>query len=348
LRRYVGVGHGVPLARLLLRVWAGPAYRHDFTQAAHRRRFVEPERTADGVTSGSWIMCDGWRRRETIVTNQGCVGVAADPEEGLDADGFITTGVHIANVRAPYDAVLSDVRNTIGTVLGSKLHGLYLYGSVATGQAMPPTADLDLSAIVTSSGVIEDCRYLGEELSARHRLTVRDVGISTGLLEDVLARNDAGRAERCFLKHYCVSVAGVDLRPQLLKCRPDRALAREFIGELEPRLKGFAERLDAAVTPADVEAVAVLVGRRLLMAAAVLYSIPNHTWTTARTAGARMIAQHHPAYARYAARALAWVSPTTHEDPRHVTPTREDVEVVLHEVGVLIMRDVRQHLAPRT
>ena len=195
---------------------------------------------------------------------------------------------------------------------------------------------------------IEKCRYLGEELSARHRLVVRDVGISAGQLENVLATNDAGRAERCFLKHYCVNIAGTDLRPHLPKCRPDKALAREFIGELDQMLRRFAERLDAAVTPADVEAVAVLVGRRVLMAAAVLYSIPDHTWTTARTAGARMLGQHHPAYASYATRALAWIGSTprpAYEDPR-LAPTREDVQVVLHEVGALIMRDVQEYLAP--
>ncbi|MET9022653.1 hypothetical protein ABZV93_21995 [Actinopolymorpha sp. NPDC004070] len=272
--------------------------------------------------------------------------MAADPAEGLDADGFITTGADLANVRAPYDAVLADVRTTVEARLGSELHGLYLYGSVATGQAVPPTSDLDLSVILTSPRGIETCRRIGEELSARHRSVVREVGISPGLLDDVLAEGDQGRAERCFLKHYCVNVAGTDLRPDLPRCRSDTAIARGFVGELAPRIRQFTERLDAAVTPAEVEAVAVLVARRLLMAAAVVYSIPDRTWTTARANGAGMLGRHHPAYADHAARALAWIDPNLPADPRYVRPTREDVEVLLTEVGAVVARDVEEYLSP--
>ncbi|GAA2760761.1 nucleotidyltransferase domain-containing protein [Actinopolymorpha rutila] len=272
--------------------------------------------------------------------------MAADPAEGLDADGFITTGARIANVRAPYDAVLADVRTTIRAALGTELHGLYLYGSVATGQAVPPASDLDLAAVVIGPDALETCRLLGEELSARHRSVVREVGVSPVQLEKLLAEDDAGRAERCFLKHYCVGVAGIDLRPDLPRCRPDRAIAREFVGELAPKLRHFTERLEAAATPAEVEAVAVLVARRLLMAAAVVYSIPDRTWTTARTDGAEMLGRHHPALAGHAARALAWIGPHNDEGPGHVTPTREEVGVVLGELGALLTRDVQRYLGP--
>ncbi|MFD2077575.1 hypothetical protein SAMN05421678_11286 [Actinopolymorpha cephalotaxi] len=269
----------------------------------------------------------------------------ADPAEGLDADGFIVTGADLVNVRGPYDAVLADVRTTAETALGSHLHGLYLYGSVATGQAVPPSSDLDLSAIVTDAGAVETCRRLGAELSARHRSVVREVGISPGLLDDLVADNDAGRAERCFLKHYCVGVAGTDLRPGLPRCRPDKAIAREFVGELAPRIRQFTERLDAAATPAEVETVAILVARRLLMAAAVVYSIPDRTWTTARAAGAAMLGRHHPAYAVQVSRALAWVGPDRHADPRYVPPSRAAVRTLLADVGALVMCDVERYLA---
>jgi uncharacterized protein len=178
---------------------------------------------------------------------------------------------------------------------------------------------------------------------------VRDVAIGPGSLESFLAPTEAARANRCFLKHYCVSIAGVDLRPELPRCRPDRVLAREFVGDLEGMIAGFRQRLQDATSPMDVEEVAALVGRRLLMAAAVLYSSTDRTWTTARTSGARMLTQHHPEYAEHATQALAWIGGPVRSG--RVVPTRPDlrrdvVETVLNELGALVIRDIRLHLIP--
>lgn len=274
----------------------------------------------------------------------------ADPEEGLDSAGYLTTGVDLAKVCAPYDAVLTDVARSVVAALRQELHGLYLYGSVATGQAVPPDSDMDLLAIVTSDGAVEQCRELSLELATRYNSTVRDVAIGAGPLQDLLAPTEAARANRCFVKHYCVSVSGVDLRPDLPRCRPDRSLAREFVGDLDAMIAGFRRRLQESASPDAVEDVAVLTGRRLLLAAAVLYSFTDRTWTTARTSGARMIAQHHPEHAEQAHRVLAWITPpSTHEvdaGPVRPRPTREEVEVVLDELGVLVVGDVEHHLGP--
>lgn len=274
--------------------------------------------------------------------------MAADPDEGLDETGYITTGVDLAKVRAPFDAVLAEVSTRIRAALQQELHGLYLYGSVATGQAVPPGSDLDLLAVVTTERAIDMCHHLSEDLTNQYRSTVRDVAIGAGSLESFLAPTQAAKANRCFLKHYCVSIAGVDLRPDLPRCQPDKALAREFVGDLEGMIADFRQRLQGTTSPSDVEEVAALVGRRLLMAAAVLYSITDRTWTTARTAGARMLTQHHPEYAEYASQALAWIGAPYR--PARVAraipgPSRRDVETVLNELGGLVMRDIRNHLA---
>ncbi|MFW6079240.1 MAG: hypothetical protein ACODAE_06450 [Gemmatimonadota bacterium] len=92
-----------------------------------------------------------------------------DPREGIDDGGFLTTGADLANVRPPYDAVLADARDAIVGALGPDLHGLYLYGSVATGRASPPGSDLDLAAVVTTEAARDRCRRIAAKLSDRHR-----------------------------------------------------------------------------------------------------------------------------------------------------------------------------------
>ncbi len=99
-------------------------------------------------------------------------------------------------------------------------------------------------------------------------------------------------------------LSGADLRETFPRCRPDPALAREFIGDLG----GTLERLRAALAdPArSPEQVGVAAARRLLLAAAVLYSSVSGRWSTDRATGARMLAHHHPGHASAADTAMRW------------------------------------------
>ncbi|QSB14691.1 nucleotidyltransferase domain-containing protein [Natronosporangium hydrolyticum] len=217
-----------------------------------------------------------------------------DPQEGIDAAGYLTTGAALDRVRPPFAAVLSDAVDTLTTELGSWLHGLYLYGSVATGQARPAVSDLDLLVVVTESAALARCRELAALLSQRHREIVSAVGVSAGLLSEVTAPGPAGRADRCFLKHYCVPVSGVDLRPEFPRCRPDRELAREFIGDLDRIVGRLRAQLQAATSESEVAAATAAAARRLWQVAAVLYSAAEGGWSTDRGTGAAFFAERYP------------------------------------------------------
>lgn len=98
--------------------------------------------------------------------------------------------------------MLAEASEQLVARLGDILHGLYVYGSVATGQARPPRSDLDLYA-VTRQPAVAACRSVGHVLSGQFAGTVRGVGISTVVLDAVWADDAAGQAERCFIRHYC-------------------------------------------------------------------------------------------------------------------------------------------------
>lgn len=228
--------------------------------------------------------------------------MTVDPREGLDADGYITTGVDLDNVRPPYDAVLADVSATITGALGDDLDGIYLYGSVATGQARPPHSDLDVVVLVRTDAT-QACRSLTERLTTRHRAAAHDVAVGSVTIDQLHAPSDAGRAERCFLKHYCAHLTGRDVRPELPRCRPDKALAREFVGDLDAHLRCLHAEQTARST-----------GRRLLMAAAVLFSLEAGRWSTAREIGAQLFAERHPELRAEITRALGWASTPPYGD----------------------------------
>ncbi len=210
-----------------------------------------------------------------------------DPAEGVDAGGYLVTGAAVATVPPAYRPVIADCVAALTAF--PELDGLYLYGSVATGQARPPESDLDLLALWTSP---VDASATAAALSARHAAVVREVGLAEASVDSL-----TDEADRCFLKHYCVPLAGRDRRVDLPRCRPSQALALGFTGDLPAILRSI---VDTAPTP---EVAARRVARRLLLGVATIESASHGTWSTDRATGAALLAEHHPQWIDVAARA---------------------------------------------
>lgn len=219
-----------------------------------------------------------------------------DPAEGVGADGYLVTGAAVANIPPVYRPVIDDCVAALTAF--PELDGLYLYGSVATGRARPPDSDLDLLALWTST---VDAAETVAALSARHAAVVREVGLSQATLDAL-----AGEADRCFLKHYCVPLAGRDRRPELPRCRPSRALADGFNDDLPVVVERLRAAVDGAVTPSERLTAVRKAARRLLLAVATIESVSHATWSTDRGEGAALLARHHPEWTDVADRCLAW------------------------------------------
>jgi hypothetical protein len=215
--------------------------------------------------------------------------VTRDPAEGVDADGYIVTGADVANVPDPYRPVVADCVATLTRF--AALDGLYLYGSVATGQARPPDSDLDLLALWKFSMSTVDSDAVQEAvdvLSARHARVVREVGLAQAAVGEL-----AGEADACFLKHYCVPLAGRDRRADLPRFRPSRALADGFNGDLPTAIRSIVDGSAPAAGRAPAAAAAKAL-RRILLAVATIESVSHATWSTDRATGAALLARHHP------------------------------------------------------
>lgn len=228
----------------------------------------------------------------------------ADPREGLDENGFITTGADAANLMPPFSAIIED---TVAACSGAlpDLHSLYVYGSTACGTARVGESDLDLVAVLRAEPDHEAVRAVSEQLSRRHSQIVREVALSVATFEQVLADNTDGLAWRCFIRHYCICIAGNDLSRRLQRCRPSAALVAGLTA-------GTAQVLDTPQrgtnSDADPATLARSAARKLLLTAAAIVSLRSGDWTTDRDRAASTLAVSHPERARQLEQATAWAA----------------------------------------
>lgn len=237
-----------------------------------------------------------------------------DPEEGLASDGTITTGVARHRVPAAFEPVLHAAQEIVGDDVS-----LYVYGSVATGQAREGASDVDLVAFGAPS---DAAREASRELSARFRDLAREVAVGASSPAD-LGDDDEGYGSRVFLRHYCAHVCGPDVAATFPAFPGDVAAARGFNGDLAVRVEAWHRTLDDLTSDdaASIQALARRVGRKTLFAVAGLVSVTDHTWTTDRATAARRWSEPHPGLAADLDTLLAWgdgTRPAGHEAVRRM------------------------------
>jgi uncharacterized protein len=228
-----------------------------------------------------------------------------DPDEGVDPDGHLVTGAHRGRIPAPYRDAVRVVTEELATALGDRLHSVYVYGSVATGRASPPTSDLDVIAVLHTPAT-EVVRAVARATSVRYRDLVREVAIGSVELATLEREDLTGRAERCFLRHYAAHLAGPDLRRDIPACEPSVELALGFNGDVGAVLDDLRVRLEGTPDPAERAALATRACRKLLLSAATLLSVRRGGWSTDRATAVQLIAAAAPEHGNQAARALAW------------------------------------------
>jgi hypothetical protein len=232
--------------------------------------------------------------------------------------GVIVTGAAMDRVPAVYRPVVEDCTAVLTEVFGGRLHSLYLYGSVATGQGRPPHSDVDLLPVWVGSVAAEDVADVAAVLSRRHGGLAREVGLAPATLAEVRSEGRDGFGLRCFLRHYCVWLAGTDLRPSLPACRASRVVADGFNDDVPGLVRRWRSELAAAQTPDEVALVARAAARKLLLVAATVESAEHGGWTTDRRTGATMLAAHHPQWSLTAQQAVDWCAHPDRPSPHHV------------------------------
>jgi uncharacterized protein len=263
-------------------------------------------------------------------TVQGKIVPMRDPLEGLTADGLIRTGVARDRVPSWIEPTLAvSVKRLLSQ---SPSASVYVYGSAATGAARRSTSDLDLLAIVIGA---DDMREVARAVSVHAADVCRSVEIAVASRSSLDGDGDEPYGLRVFLHHYCVLVAGPDVRRASSGFPGDRRAARGFNGDIA---RHHAHWRDVAGDAHPAE-LGRRVSRKTLLAVAGLVSLRDATWTTDRETAAHRWAEVHPELSDGLAELLDWSSGRTlaerHALARHLDSTIDQIVVQFtDEIGL--------------
>lgn len=166
---------------------------------------------------------------------------------GLDSNGFIVSDVSEDKIGDVYITCIQASVVGLKRLFRQQLNSVYVYGSVARGEAIVKKSDLDLIALFDtklSSVKLSGLKKLAEELSRNYRSLVRDVGIAVAYYDDTVTPSNY--YENAFLKELCVCMYGEDLGERFGPYKLTSEIAICFNGDIYEALKRTLKRLETA------------------------------------------------------------------------------------------------------
>jgi uncharacterized protein len=258
-----------------------------------------------------------------------------DPGEGVAADGTITTNADRSLVPERFwpalHAALAAIAETASDPPSAP--SVYVYGSVATGQARHGQSDVDLLTVGLAPSRAAE---LGRGLSRKFSGLCRGIEIAAMMPSDLAGETDEAYGNRVFLRHYCVHLAGQDHAGGLPRFRADAGAARGFNGDIALHAARWRDALDAGD---EAQQLGRRLARKSLLAVAGLVSVHDETWTTDRALAADRWADIDPELRTALPELLAWSDGRAlpgHHDVRRMldVPTARIVAAFAETIGL--------------
>ena len=195
-----------------------------------------------------------------------------------------------------YLDLIDDLRTALLAQAGELLDGIYLYGSVARGDATPGVSDLDVTLILRHRPAPRDSSMLEAlrlALAARHP-EVSKIDFDIGTRIDALAPRHL-HSWGYWLKHHCRCIWGNDLAVCFPPFQPSRAIAlavnRDTVEVLERQAQEMEQTRDAAkIVRRQREAA-----RKLIRATSMLRAENEPSWPQTLEQHAALFLSTYPA-----------------------------------------------------
>ncbi|MCG1021483.1 nucleotidyltransferase domain-containing protein [Sutcliffiella horikoshii] len=213
---------------------------------------------------------------------------------GLDEKGFIVRDVGVEKIALVYQKCVQETIETLHLQLPNLLHSVYVYGSVARGDAEKGKSDLDILAIFKRdlhNNENQRVKKLGESLSRKYHSLVREVGIAKTTLDYCMDPNNY--YEQAFLRELCVCVDGEDLRERFGPYKLTEDIAISFNGDIAEVSERYLKKLNGA---SDDEFNATTQGfaRKLIRTFYSMVLARSQIWSTKLGEQAEIFLQYFP------------------------------------------------------
>ena len=199
---------------------------------------------------------------------------------GLDEDGYIMSDVALDRINNAYLPCIRESVDELVRLFPHLLHSVYVYGSVARGEAVLVKSDLDLLVMFNdtlSAEELSELKTVTKSLSRKYQTLVRDVGIAVANYDYVV--DPTNYYEQAFLKELCVCVHGEDLRERFGPYKLTSEIAISFNGDISEVLDRTLIKLEAA-TIDEFKTLSQNFARKLIRTYYSMVMVRSQIWST--------------------------------------------------------------------
>ncbi len=175
------------------------------------------------------------------------------------------------------------------------IHSIYLYGSVARGEALPGVSDLDITLLLikpADSGALQRLEAWRQAFQREQRV-VSKVDFDIGSVDEALAPEHHD-SWGFWLKHHCRCLWGEDVSAAFPLFQPDRRIALAVNADLYRVLTRYREQLLQARTVSDERRLKREAARKLIRATNMLRAEGSEFWPTTLTDYAEQLLARYP------------------------------------------------------
>ena len=226
---------------------------------------------------------------------------------GLDENGFIVRDVVVEKIAPLYQECIKETIETLHMQFPKLLHSIYVYGSVARGNAKIGKSDLDILAIFNRD--LDSCQHLavkklGDALSQKYLSLVRDIGIAKTTLNYCL--DPENYYEQAFLRELCVCVDGEDLSDQFGPYKLTKDIAISFNGDIAEVSERYLQKIKVA-TETEFHPTIQGFARKLIRTFYSMVMARSQIWSTKLEEQAEIFLQYFPDKEEVVKTLQAWI-----------------------------------------
>lgn len=237
------------------------------------------------------------------------------PGYGLDPNGFIVSDVSLEKIDKVYQPCIQESIELLKRLFPQRLHSVYVYGSVARGEAVILKSDLDLIALFTGNlnpDELNELKKLASNLTQKYQHIVRDVGIAVADYDYTM--DPANYYENAFLKEISVCVYGEDLGERFGPYKLTSEIAISFNGDIKESLHRALHRLETASNE-DFKTYVQGFARKLIRTYYSMVMVRSQVWTTRLHEQCEVIIHYFPDKEPIIQTLLKWIEePITNQE----------------------------------